>query len=76
MNKEQFVTEQAMREEIQLQIFDIMDDIELGFSVVTIRLEKAIPGMSIVNMRKILASLQTLKRQITETKDEASNTKT
>ncbi len=68
MNKEQFVTEQVMREEIQLQIFDIMDDIELDFSVVTIRLEKAIPGMSIVNMRKMLASLQTLKRQIGDLK--------
>ena len=63
MNKEQFVTEQAMREEMQSQIFDIMNDIELDFSVATTKLEKAIPGMSIVNMRKMLANLQTLKRR-------------
>ncbi len=70
MKSEQFVTEQAIREEMQSQIFDIMDDIELDFSVVTLRLEKAIPGMSTVNMRKMLANLQTLKRRIKEIPDE------
>ena len=68
MKSEQFVTEQAIREEMQSQIFDILDDVELELALVTVKIERAIPKLSTVNVRKMLASLQTLKRQIGDLK--------
>ncbi|KKK95712.1 hypothetical protein LCGC14_2670030 [marine sediment metagenome] len=63
MKPEQFVTEQAIREEIQLQIFDVLDDVGLDLALVIVRIEREVPKMSTINMRKTLANLQALNRQ-------------
>ncbi len=62
MKPEQFYTEEQWKSELKHAIIDTLDDLDFQIARLSIIIQKAIPVMSTVQLRKVLANLQSLTR--------------
>ena len=53
-----------MRKELEAAIVDTLDDLDLDFALMSVKVQKAIPKMSLTGLVNTLTRLQVLKRQI------------
>ena len=67
MKSEQFLTEEQMKQELKDNIADAIDSLDLQVSKMSLVIQRALPAMSMVQLREILVKLQFLIRKINKT---------
>ena len=67
MKPEQFLTEEQMKQELKDNIADAIDSLDLQVSKMSLVIQRALPAMSMVQLREILVKLQFLIRKINKT---------
>ncbi len=66
MKPEQFLTEEQFKDELKTHIFNTFESLELTYAALSISIQKKMSKMSNPDLRRILARLQTLQRQINQ----------
>ncbi len=67
MKPEQFLTKEQMKQKLKDNIADAIDSLDLQVSKMSLIIQKALPAMSMVQLREILVKLQFLIRKINKT---------